>query len=265
MRRRRFDATSGLDLFLDAICNTFGGIVFISMLVVVMINSTSISSDEDPTDAPPVDAARIEELQREKTALTDEIRRQKEAAEILQGSPDLGDLVEQLKNAQAANRQLQGEIDDIEQRIDQTKDKTDKQKKLAALIDRLNKEIADRTERLSLPVEKSTTLEEKPFFLKGGKLGELRPDTVDTQPDGLLPKPTAGTPILKSTPPDAVEKVFSNCNPTAHYIAVVVWEDSCDRWPVIQKALRRKGFSYRLLLLPKDELVETGGSGGKVQ
>ena len=31
MKRRKLDTTSGLDLFLDTICNTFGGIVFISM------------------------------------------------------------------------------------------------------------------------------------------------------------------------------------------------------------------------------------------
>ena len=43
---RRATATapeSSLDLLLDTICNTFGGVVFIAILVVIMVNLTSDS------------------------------------------------------------------------------------------------------------------------------------------------------------------------------------------------------------------------------
>ena len=280
MRRRRLDATSGLDLFLDAICNTFGGIVFISMLVVVLINATNVSSVEDPTATPPPDPTRNEELRREQAALDRQIRRLEETAEIVRDSADLTRSLGRIKEERNITGRLRSELDDVTQRLAETNAETDriteerrrksetrtaKRKELDILKTRLAQEIAARTKRLAIPFEKATSLTEKPFFLKDGRFAELSPETIERVPGGLRPKSGAGTAVSQSTPPAVVEKVFSAHDPKSHYIAVALWEDSFDRWPVVQRALRRKGFSYRLLLLSKDEVVRTGGTGGKVQ
>ena len=41
MSRRRKNDTGSLDLLLDTICNTFGGILLIALLVIVLLNTTS--------------------------------------------------------------------------------------------------------------------------------------------------------------------------------------------------------------------------------
>lgn len=51
-------------MFLDAICNTFGGILFIAILVAVQIRYTDSSESEQDTDAPEVIAAMQIELNR---------------------------------------------------------------------------------------------------------------------------------------------------------------------------------------------------------
>ena len=40
-RRKQQNDNGSLELLLDTICNTFGGILFISLLVVILLNTTS--------------------------------------------------------------------------------------------------------------------------------------------------------------------------------------------------------------------------------
>ena len=52
MRRRRgmAGADQALELFLDALCNAFGGIIFISLLVCVMLQLSGKSAEPEPVD-----------------------------------------------------------------------------------------------------------------------------------------------------------------------------------------------------------------------
>ena len=59
MSRRAEDDGGSLELLLDTICNTFGGIVFISILVVMLLNFTQEETLPRPPDP---------ELQREVAA-----------------------------------------------------------------------------------------------------------------------------------------------------------------------------------------------------
>lgn len=52
MRRRRRGPGSSLGLLLDTICNTFGGVLFVAMLLAVLLQTTTrfrSSSDSTPT------------------------------------------------------------------------------------------------------------------------------------------------------------------------------------------------------------------------
>ncbi|MEO8166385.1 MAG: hypothetical protein ABI619_13420, partial [Betaproteobacteria bacterium] len=71
MRRRTNTDDSSLELLLDTICNTFGGILFISMLVVILLNMTS----EAVEDSPPSPKTQLELLEAERK------KRQQRAAE----------------------------------------------------------------------------------------------------------------------------------------------------------------------------------------
>lgn len=47
-RRRRTTSADSLELLLDTICNTFGGVLFIAILVVILLRMTGESEEETP-------------------------------------------------------------------------------------------------------------------------------------------------------------------------------------------------------------------------
>jgi hypothetical protein len=75
MRRRRNSPQSSLELFLDTICNTFGGILFIAILIAIQIRKTEQKTEVQES----VSAEIIETLQQELNQRSAEI----ESATIL--------------------------------------------------------------------------------------------------------------------------------------------------------------------------------------
>ena len=275
MKRRRFDATSGLDLFLDAICNTFGGIVFISMLVVILINASSVSSVTDEVKVAPDDPKHYEKLIQEKARLLEDIQRQQEAMKILGDSTETSALLSKARQERVTQTQLHLEINELARQLEQVQaeirrlssardQQTQLRKKLEALEKQLQREITKRTRQLSLPKETRTSLTEQAFFVKDDRLVEYKAENIEKDAGGIIPKPGVGVRVTKADLPE-IETEFGQYDPQRHYIAIVLWEDSFSQWPTIQSALRQKGFSYRLILCGKDEKITTGGTSGKVQ
>ena len=274
MRRRRLDATSGLDLFLDAICNTFGGIVFISMLVVVLINATNVSSVEDPTATPPPDPTRSEELRREQAALGRQIRRLEETAEIVRDSTDLTRSLGRIKEERTITGRLRSELDDVTQRLAETNAETDriteerrrksetrtaKRKELDILKTRLAREIAARTKRLALPFEKATSLTEKALLPQGRAICRVEPggpSSASPADSGRSRAPERPSPNPPLPPPS--RRCFQHTIRKATILPSLSGKIHSIVGQSSKGALRRKGFSYRLLLLSKDEVVRTG-------
>lgn len=61
MRRRRDTSSSSFDLFLDTVCNTFGGILFIAILVAVQIRQTESDANESQSACSPEQIAQFRE------------------------------------------------------------------------------------------------------------------------------------------------------------------------------------------------------------
>lgn len=61
-RHRTNNSQSSFDLFLDTVCNTFGGVLFIAILLAVMIRQVQIISSEQQSPSPKEVAALQEEL-----------------------------------------------------------------------------------------------------------------------------------------------------------------------------------------------------------
>jgi hypothetical protein len=88
MSRRRRSDDSSLELLLDTICNTFGGVLFLAMLVSLMLTQTQRRIDAQPaTAAPAVSAAdlvrletRAAEASREFEALEEQVRQARRTA-----------------------------------------------------------------------------------------------------------------------------------------------------------------------------------------
>ncbi len=56
MTQRNSSDDGSLDLLLDTICNTFGGVLFISLLVVILLNMSS----NEAASTPPEEATQAE-------------------------------------------------------------------------------------------------------------------------------------------------------------------------------------------------------------
>jgi hypothetical protein len=115
-RRRRQDDSS-LELLLDTICNTFGGILFLAMLVSLLLSQTQRKQATAQAAAPqqpalsPADAAL---LQRRATRLTQESARVEELlADVRRVAKRVSDsetdaLLVELKESEAVNADLAG-------------------------------------------------------------------------------------------------------------------------------------------------------------
>lgn len=76
MRRRREDASS-LELLLDTMCNTFGGVMFIAISLVVVISMVRSASRALEENAP----RKLEQLQQELARLEREAAESRESVE----------------------------------------------------------------------------------------------------------------------------------------------------------------------------------------
>jgi hypothetical protein len=272
MRRHKLDATKGLDLFLDAICNTFGGIVFISMLVVVLINTTSLSSIEKTTS---IDQNSFEDLKKEKAELLEKIVQMEGASRILGDSSEIFKLLQKVKTEKTTSASLRQQHAKLEKQVSKIKSETDKlldskkqleakKKELNSIEKRLQLLIAKKTKNLKLPKETSSSSNERSFLLKEGRLVRLVDKNIDRSFNGIVPKPGVGIRVSKSNL-QKIKAEFAQFNPKTDHIAIAIWEDSFENWPDIQSSIRSEGFSYRIILLQKNEIVRTGASSGKVQ
>lgn len=110
-RRRRLDDSS-LELLLDTICNTFGGVLFLAMLISLLLTQSRRAVDAQPADpSPAVSAAdlvrletRAEDAARELEALEAQVRQARQVAGHLE-VPDAEALVADMEAAEQRARE----------------------------------------------------------------------------------------------------------------------------------------------------------------
>ena len=61
MKRRR-DQTDSLELFLDTICNTFGGIIFLAILVAILSQTRGMMNQDNPDADHALTPAEVRQL-----------------------------------------------------------------------------------------------------------------------------------------------------------------------------------------------------------
>ena len=79
-RRQRTETNSSLDLLLDTICNTFGGIIFLAILVAVLLQFSGAAPFETPATT---SDESVRALETEIAALERSIARRLPAATVL--------------------------------------------------------------------------------------------------------------------------------------------------------------------------------------
>jgi hypothetical protein len=246
MSRRRSSRQDSLELLLDTICNTFGGVLFIAILVVLLLQQTGTGpAMEIATPAIPVSPVELQQLTLRMDEVADELAR-------LRQNRDSQDAVVQtfapdaIRQLMATRRALNGRQDELQAEVDRllaTNTKLvsevetlgiendavrsrleESQMQLKAAEARLQQERQSRVEEIRMPVVRSTFgKQEIGVVLRYGRLyvwhrygpGQVRLGlntndfvVVEDLKDGLItsPKPTAGIALNTSAESQAAVK-----------------------------------------------------------
>ncbi len=264
-RRRRRGSRKGaslagdpLDLFLDAITNALGVIMFILLMVVLFGRATDSPAETKETQA------EVRELER----LREELR---DLEAKLAALPPAGDpeLAARWKAASERLPQAEQEVDRL--KADTRKAEQDSLAAAAALaedrksIERLTAEAEKvqqsakaptgfvRVSRFQQDNRKSVIL-----TLAGGKLSRFRA-TADTKE---ISAPKTGSDVSDAAAAaEAVAKLLDGYLPTTHRVELLVWEGSFRQAKLVEQAILDRGFDSNPLPVRAGTSIQSGTGG----
>jgi hypothetical protein len=294
-----------MDLLLDTICNTFGGVLFIALLVVMLVQTSPAHLDATATndselnqqsgflkrelsslkaDIDRLEAARSGQLRTLAALAPDEVRRlledrarQEERKSILQAEElRLNALISAMSTDIVASRDASAKV------------KANLQKTLSE-VERLSNRLRllkdSKVKELRTPVAKPPGLKAEVALVvqygrlyvwhrydaMGNRRGLNTDDFLTTRrsAEGLetTPRPTHGVPV--SDAPQSrreISEVLRRFNPARCYPHFVVRPDSFDEFQMVRDVALELGFEYRLTPLEADTSIrDRGGRGGVVQ
>ena len=302
MRRRHSAINGSLDLLLDTICNTFGGVLFVAMLVVVMLRMTAKTADAIPREA--VTEVELLELERQQAEVRTVLDSQRRATEQLSSQQSLVDpaaaeLWQQLTALQnerdvlidtrlatlGRTAKLQASINQVTKALAEIEsDEQDLKSRRAEVTLALDEERKSRTHDADLPrlrtsdkIEVQTALRYGRFYIwhkydNYGIRSGLNTDdyiVLEDTPSSIVTTqlPYAGTPIDKSDEShQAVKARLGRFGSNRHYIQVTVWLDSFEQFRHIKEVLVTNGFDYRLTpAMAESQFIDRGGKSEGIQ
>jgi hypothetical protein len=283
---------SSLELLLDTITNAFGGILFIALLVIVLLQLTN----ENVMRKPPTRemAGRLVAMEnelvsteRERDQLLRALVIHDQLAEQLVTDDNRREL-ETLTSARSSSTELnsrrlelaeslvgkQNEINAMAQTVSEMNDRLklksaevdDEQRKLRA-------EVQSRTTTAKLPRLHETAKIEIAVVLRFGRLyfihrydaaltgREVNTDDmviVDNGADGIVatPKPYRGTPVDNGELIRAtIRDQLRRFPAQTTYLAIAVWDDSFDQFIELKNALVELGYEYRVIPLLQGQAI----------
>ncbi len=297
MKRRSPEGGDGLELLLDTVCNVFGGIMFIAILVALLTSARSsrLESRTDETDLQARNerhrlASEIASYERalrqlRKTretvsseekeraaAVVERLRRAKAAAEKRLARAKKW-LAEHERRERARRKRLDGEI-------------ARARKTVRELEKRLAKLEKARTTRARLPLERRTAKTQILVMLAGGRAyvlpigpaderikeaygaDDVRIDRKRAQRRfDIRPKDGGGFPLEPPLEERArFRTLLDAVNPGDHFFDLYVLPDSVEAYRTLRKAVVDRGFAYNVH--PTDDLPLTlyrTADAGRVQ
>lgn len=302
-RRRRAARQDSLELLLDTICNTFGGVLFIAIMVVMLLqqagqgtaaavpqpSAEELEFDTQLLATLSAEVVRQRQIQASQTALVDSLvpdtvrnlneSRKKLLAEqaALEAKVD----AQQVKNAALAASvvRVTAEIEQLKtDLVTARKLETESRAQLAA-------EQQAKVKEARLPKQhRADFKQEIGFVLRYGRvylwheydgqqrrLGLNLRDFVIISDEGdqlvTRPRPTAGIPLDDTAAcRTAIDKLLIPFSPQRHCICVIARPDSYGQFEYFRNRFLALGFDYRLLPTESESPVfDRGGSGGAVQ
>ena len=304
MSRRSAAKQDSLELLLDTICNTFGGVLFIAILVVMLLQQTGqgISSPPPITVAP----EKLHELSQQMTELATELTRLKANRESQVAIVDsfateeVRDLIQRRRELTAQESEVQAKANELlaqnaklaaRVEADRAENAKVKQDLDVALREKqqtqttLENDRKSRTTEARLPILRPPgARQEVGLVLRYGRLylwhrydqfhnrqGLNTEDFVSVgEEDGgllTLPKPTGGILLDGSaSSKDAIRRLLRQFDPRTCYLVPIVRPDSFAAFGQFRDLALELGFNYRLMPVETNSpVVDRGGSATGVQ
>ncbi|MBI1325936.1 hypothetical protein GC170_22475 [bacterium] len=162
-RKRRSGATTGsLDLLLDTICNTFGGILFISLLVSLMVGEEAAKVADAPAEASM--AAELELIDSKiKSAQASLNRTRIEVDRINRNRNMFGnaDATKALRLLEIEKVKHDATLEALNNRIAETNQHVENANKIATDLERLRSQVSDAKRRLIAAMDRLEKAEKK--------------------------------------------------------------------------------------------------------
>jgi hypothetical protein len=296
-RRRAAPPDDSLDLLLDTITNTFGGVLFLAILVTVLLKSSDPPRlPADATSKPHTElenrSAALATLQdtietlrktaKEQILALGEIRATAEAnaaaelselrAAVTAMERENEELREQLSSARSAKLEMAREQLKEQQALDAASSE------IALGKSEYQEELAKRRMSTALPEAHETRRTEYVIAVRYDELyciykplarlrGELNVDDFDALSQGgdtmtILPKQGRGLRISDPGLAKMLQARLPGVSPQSYYICVLIWPDSFDAFASLRQAMVSLGYEYRAIIMDEEGLVGTDAGGG---
>ena len=294
MSRRAAPSGDSLDLLLDTICNTFGGILFIAMLVVILTNQ--MSRESAPTEPTAQNSRALRTMRgqlSESDAMLTKLRqamRQKEDLERQFADPESRKLLRTLhelddettsmimdRNGKLANvADSQADLIESARELERlTQMLAEAQLGLEQEKQVLQNETALRSRTSQTPKQRATQKTPVAYFLKAGRLcavakkdenGAAVPNDDEVRfvadPAGgkyVEPIENAGLPIaVDGSNSEQIAEKLSSFEKEKNYLSILVYKDSFANFESLKNEMIRSGFEYQLVPFPDGEKAYIG-------
>lgn len=290
--RRRQPPSDSFDLFLDTICNTFGGIIFLAILVAILIQTRSVVHQPEQKDQTTQTREEARELQTRLAAVDSSVQ---QLQRVLKSMPEMNPseefqeyadlknelaesnrkLKEMLTESDAKNKELEKTIAANEGMKKDNESVPERLKSLTELVKNEEAAVAEiintRQTTLKLPREKKSSAQSTLALLKGDLLyiaGEF--DSVRDEFDGPhieTRKTLGGFRVV----PEAGQGIGANNSQTASFLSktvrqgnivtLAVWPDSFGLFADLKPKLIGSSLRYQIWIQEPDaDLVVSIGS-----
>lgn len=259
-RGRRGGSLAGdpLDLFLDAITNALGVIMFILLMVVLFGRASDAPAPSAPTSADAAEARRLEERLRELQARIDALPPAGDpelAARWKAAMERVPRLEEELLQAQAEVERATRDAEDARTRLEEARQSAERLAAESAAKPRSARAPTGfvRVSRFQQDARKSVIL-----TLSDGKLSRFRA-TAETRE---ISAPSAGTPVPDAQgAAEAVRRALDGFQPATHRVELLVWEGSFRQAKLVEQALLDLGFDSNPLPVRAGTSIQSGAGG----
>ena len=282
------DSMDALELFLDALSNAFGGILFIALLVCVKLQFSKALPLVDPQEVERLGSVR-DELNNDVENLLEEHRNLTRQINSMPKTDNLRvaryrSLVEEREkqrqrsmNRQMEERELETELAKLKR---QQAASANRDSRLEREMRRARNKLEDAERKdaliVRLPRAHDTESEPVPVLLGGGRLRfvleydkdgipqKLNERDVEMRNGIVTPKPDRGLVIGASEDSRlAFEEQMARFDPSSRYLDIFVWDDSFSSFELIREWLGRGGFEHNVSLLKQGDAIVVGRSGKK--